>query len=199
MAAGTKYNLKAEYVPEEIYRVETGVRKSGPWKLDIANLVVGSYLPVFTPVFADLKKRTVVPVRNFEVAEDFTTSGSNKVMKIKKGSLAYAGMHIGDTKNGATVQSIDKSNKDYDVLNLAADFGATVKKGTILFEASAVAGTKKKDVANFVLYTKIKVEDDAPVLPTLLMQAYEVKIPKLPLPIHELDMEGLTSRFQFEY
>ena len=91
MAAGTKYNLKAEYVPEEIYRVETGVRKSGPWKLDIANLVVGSYLPVFTPVFADLKKRTVVPVRNFEVAEDFTTSGSNKVMKIKKGSLAYAG------------------------------------------------------------------------------------------------------------
>lgn len=199
MAAGTKYNLKAEYVPEEIYRVETGVRKSGPWKLDIANLVVGSYLPVFTPVFADLKKRTVVPVRNFEVAEGFTTSGSNKVMKIKKGSLAYAGMHIGDTKNGATVQSIDKSNKDYDVLNLAADFGATVKKGTILFEASAVAGTKKKDVANFVLYTKIKVEDDAPVLPTLLMQAYEVKIPKLPLPIHELDMEGLTSRFQFEY
>lgn len=199
MAAGTKYNLKAEYVPEEIYRVETGVRKSGPWKLDIANLVVGSYLPVFTPVFADLKKRTVVPVRNFEVAEDFTTSGSNKVMKIKKGSLAYAGMHIGDTKKGATVQSIDKSNKDYDVLNLAADFGATVKKGTILFEASAVAGTKKKDVANFVLYTKIKVEDDAPVLPTLLMQAYEVKIPKLPLPIHELDMEGLTSRFQFEY
>lgn len=199
MAAGTKYNLKAEYVPKEIYRVETGVRKSGPWKLDIANLVVGSYLPVFTPVFADLKKRTVVPVRNFEVAEDFTTSGSNKVMKIKKGSLAYAGMHIGDTKNGATVQSIDKSNKDYDVLNLAADFGATVKKGTILFEASAVAGTKKKDVANFVLYTKIKVEDDAPVLPTLLMQAYEVKIPKLPLPIHELDMEGLTSRFQFEY
>lgn len=199
MAAGTKYNLKAEYVPEEIYRVETGVRKSGPWKLDITNLVVGSYLPVFTPVFADLKKRTVVPVRNFEVAEDFTTSGSNKVMKIKKGSLAYVGMHIGDTKKGATVQSIDKSNKDYDVLNLVADFGATVKKGTILFEASAAAGTKKKDVANFVLYTKIKVEDDAPVLPTLLMQAYEVKIPKLPLPIHELDMEGLTSRFQFEY
>lgn len=199
MAAGTKYNLKVEYVPEEIYRVETGVRKSGPWKLDITNLVVGSYLPVFTPVFADLQKRTVTPVRNIEVAEDFTTSGSNKVMKIKKGSLAYAGMHIGDGSKGATVQSIDKSNKDYDTLNLAADFGATVKKGVVLFEATAVGGTKKKATANFVLYTKIKVEDDAPVLPTLLMQAYEVKIPKLPLPIHKLDMEGLTSRFQFEY
>ena len=49
MAAGTKYNLTPEYKPEEFYRVETGVRKSGPWKLDIANLVVGSVLPVFTP------------------------------------------------------------------------------------------------------------------------------------------------------
>ncbi|MBA2198402.1 head fiber protein, partial [Bacteroides fragilis] len=53
MAAGTKYNLTPEYKPEEFYRVETGVRKSGPWKLDITNLVVGSVLPVFTPVQAD--------------------------------------------------------------------------------------------------------------------------------------------------
>ena len=27
MAAGTKYNLKAEYVPEEIYRVELALNK----------------------------------------------------------------------------------------------------------------------------------------------------------------------------
>ena len=64
MAAGTHYDLKPDYKPEEFYRVDTGVRKSGPWKLDITNLVVGSYLPVFTPVEADLKKRTLVPVRN---------------------------------------------------------------------------------------------------------------------------------------
>ena len=49
MAAGTHYDLKPDYKPEEFYRVETGVRKSGPWKLDIANLVVGSFLPVFHP------------------------------------------------------------------------------------------------------------------------------------------------------
>lgn len=198
MAAGTKYNLKAEYVPKEIYRVETGVRKSGPWKLDITNLVVGSYLPVFTPVFADLKKRTLVPVRNIEIAEK-ATSGSATKIKIKKGSLVYAGMHIGNGSKGATVNSIDKSNAAYDELTLAADLGANAEAGEVWFEATAVGGTKKKNTANFVLYTKIKVEDDGPVLPTLLMQAYEVKIPKLPLPIHPLDMEGLTSRFQFEY
>ena len=198
MAAGTKYNLKAEYVPKEIYRVETGVRKSGPWKLDITNLVVGSYLPVFTPVFADLKKRTLVPVRNIEIAEK-ATSGSATKIKIKKGSLVYAGMHIGNGSKGATVNSIDKSNAAYDELTLAADLGANAEAGEVWFEATAVGGPKKKNTANFVLYTKIKVEDDGPVLPTLLMQAYEVKIPKLPLPIHPLDMEGLTSRFQFEY
>lgn len=198
MAAGTKYNLKAEYVPEEIYRVETGVRKSGPWKLDISNLVVGSYLPVFTPVVADLKKHTLVPVRNVEIAEK-ATSGSATKIKIKKGSLAYAGMYIGNGSKGATVNSIDKSNPAYDELTLAADLGANAEVGEVWFEATAAGGTKKKHTANFVLYTKIKVEDDAPVLPTLLMQAYEVKIPKLPLPIHKLDMEGLTSRFQFEY
>ena len=198
MAAGTKYNLKAEYVPEEIYRVETGVRKSGPWKLDITNLVVGSYLPVFTPIYADLKTRTIVPVRNVEIYEK-ATSGSATKIKIKKGSLVYAGMHIGNGKNGATVSSIDKSNATYDELTLAADLGANAEAGEVWFEATAVEGTKKKNTANFVLYAKIKVEDDGPVLPTLLMQAYEVKIPKLPLPIHPLDMEGLTSRFQFEY
>ena len=198
MTAGTKYNLKAEYVPEEIYRVETGVRKSGPWKLEISNLTIGSYLPVFTPVFADLQKRTVVPVRNVEIYEK-ATSGSATKIKIKKGSLAYVGMHIGNGSKGATINSIDKSNSAYDELTLAADLGANAEVGEVWFEATAVGGTKKKATANFVLYAPSKVEDDGPVLPTLLMQAYEIKIPKLPLPIHKLDMEGLTSRFQFEY
>ena len=73
MAAGTHYDLKPDYKPEEFYRVETGVRKSGPWKLDIANLVVGSFLPVFTPVQADSVKRTLIPVRNVKVVEAYTT------------------------------------------------------------------------------------------------------------------------------
>ena len=199
MAAGTKYNLTPEYKPEELYRVETGVRKSDPWKLDIANLVVGSVLPVFTPIQADLKKRTIVPVRNFRVVEAYTTGDSALSIKVAKGSLAYIGMFIGSGKKGAEVTAIDKTNKAYDVLTIKAAFGENIAKDAVLFEATAVAGTSKKNTANFVMYDAKKVEDDGPVLCTLLMQAYEVKESKLPMPIHELDKVGLTSRFQFEY
>lgn len=198
MAAGTKYNLTPEYKPEEFYHVETGVRKSGPWKLDITNLVVGSVLPVFTPIQADLKKRTIVPVRNFRVVEAYTTGDSALSIKVAKGSLAYIGMFIGSGKKGAEVTAIDKANKAYDVLTIKAAFGENIAKDAVLFEATAVAGTSKKNTANFVMYDAKKVEDDGPVLCTLLMQAYEVKESKLPMPIHELDKVGLTSRFQFE-
>lgn len=199
MAAGTHYDLKPDYKPEEFYRVETGVRKSGPWKLDTTNLVIGSFLPVFTPVQADLKKRTLVPVRNVKVVEAYTTGDANLTIKVAKDSLAYQGMFIGNGKKGAEVVSIDKSNKAYDVLTIKAAFGENIAKDAVLFEATAVAGTSKKNTATFVLFDAKKVEDDGPVLCTLLMQAYEVKESKLPMPIHELDKAGLTSRFQFEY
>ena len=198
MAAGTHYDLTPVYKPEEFYRVDTGVRKSGPWKLDITNLVVGSFLPVFTPVEADLVKRTLVPVRNIKVVEAYTTGADALSIKIAKESLAYVGMFIGSGKKGAKVAAIDKSNKNYDLLTIEAAFGENIAKDTVLFEATAVGGTAKKNTANFVLYDAKKVEEGA-VLPTLLMQAYEVKESKLILPIHELDKVGLTSRFQFEY
>ena len=199
MAAGTHYDLKPDYKPEEFYRVETGVRKSGPWKLDIANLVVGSFLPVFTPVQADSVKRTLIPVRNVKVVEAYTTGADALSIKIAKESLAYVGMFIGSGKKGAKVVAIDKTNKGYDVLTIEAAFGENIAKDAVLLEATAVAGTVKKNTANFVLYDAKKVENDGAVLCTLLMQAYEVKERKLVLPIHELDKVGLTSRFQFEY
>lgn len=199
MAAGTHYDLKPDYKPEEFYRVETGVRKSGPWKLDVTDLVVGSFLPVFTPVQADLVKRTLVPVRNVKVVEAYTTGADALSIKIAKESLAYVGMFIGSGKKGAKVIAIDKTNKGYDVLTIEAAFGENIAKDAVLFEATAVGGTVKKNTANFVLYDAKKVESDGAVLCTLLMQAYEVKESKLVLPIHELDKVGLTSRFQFEY
>ena len=198
MAAGTKYNLTPDYKPEEFYRVETGVRKSGPWKLVTTNLVAGSTLPVFTPVEADLKKRTIVPVRNVKVVEAYTNNEAAKTIKIAKGSLAYVGMFLGSGKKGAEVSAIDTTNKDYDVLTIKVAFGEDIAKDAVLFEATAVGGTKKKNTANFVMYDSKKVENDGPVLCTLLMQAYEVKEDKLPMPIHEDDKKGLTCRFQFE-
>lgn len=199
MSAGTHYDLKPDYNPEEFYRVETGVRKSGPWKLNITNLVVGSFLPVFTPIEVDYEKRTLVPVRNVRVVEAYTTEEANLTIKVAKDSLAYQGMFIGSGKKGAEVVSIDKSNKAYDVLTIKAAFGENIAKDAVLFEATEVGGTVKKNTANFVLYDAKKVESNGAVLCTLLMQAYEVKESKLVLPIHELDKVGLTSRFQFEY
>lgn len=198
MAAGTTYNLTPDYQPREFYRVETGVRKSGPWKLNTENLVDGSFLPPFTPVEANLKTRVVTVVRNVKVVEAYTNGESALSIKIAKNSLAYVGMYIGNGTKGATVSAIDKSNENYDVLTIAAAFGANIAAGKILFEATAAGGTSKKNKANFVLYDRKKVEAGKIVPVTLLMQAYEVKEDKLILPIHDLDKEGLTSRFQFE-
>lgn len=197
MAAGTHYKLTPEKELQEFYRVDTGVRKSGPYKLDITNLAVGSTLPVFTPVEVDMKKHTVTVVRNVQVVEKYANGATS--IKVAKRSLAYVGMFIGNSEKGAKVTAIDKSNANYDVLTIAVSFGADVAVGEKLFEAVALDGVEKKNTANFVLYDAKKVEDDGAVLVTLLMQAFEIKESKLILPIHDLDKKGLTDRFQFDY
>ena len=55
MSAGFKYDLVPPVEQEERYDVQTGIRRRGPFKLDTQNLVVGSFLPGFTPIYADLK------------------------------------------------------------------------------------------------------------------------------------------------
>lgn len=194
MSAGYKYYIEPEPSIEERYDVSTGVRRRGPYKLDTANLVAGSFLPSFTPIAADLVKKTAQVAIRVEVYEKFTT-GSNTTLKIKKNSLAYIGMHIGDGSHGATINAIDKSDKAFDKLTLAADFGATVNAGTVLFEATAVNGTTPKVVANSALYERKQI-DEGPVLVALLMRAFEIEPTKLAMPFHAKDKENLPH-FQF--
>lgn len=194
MSAGFKYNIEPEPSIEERYDVSTGVRRRGPYKLDTANLVAGSFLPSFTPIAADLVKKTAQVAIRVEVYEKFTT-GSNTTLKIKKNSLAYVGMHIGDGSHGTTINAIDKSDKAFDKLTLAADFGATVNAGTVLFEATAVNGTTPKVVANSALYERKQI-DEGPVLVALLMRAFEIEPTKLAMPFHAKDKENLPH-FQF--
>lgn len=194
MSAGFKYNIEPEPSIEERYDISTGVRRRGPYKLDTANLVTGSFLPSFTPIAADLVKKTAQVAIRVEVYEKFTT-GSNTTLKIKKNSLAYVGMHIGDGSHGATINAIDKSDKAFDKLTLAADFGATVNAGTVLFEATAVNGTTPKVVANSALYERKQI-DEGPVLVALLMRAFEIEPTKLAMPFHAKDKENLPH-FQF--
>ena len=193
MAAGYVYKIEPEPSVEERYDVESGRRRIGPYKLDTANLPVGEYLPSFTPIAADLKKKTAKVAIRVEVAEKFTT-GSNTTLKIKKKSFAYAGMHLGNGSNGATVNSIDKSDPNYDTLTLAADFGANLKVGDVLFEASAAGGTTPKVTANSALYERHKIGDGE--LVTLLMKAFEIEPAKLAIPFHAKDKANMPY-FQF--
>lgn len=141
MAAGTQYNLTPEYQPREFYRVETGVRKSGPWKLNTDNLVDGSFLPPFTPVKADFKTRIVTVVRNAKVVEAYASGTS---VKIAKNSLVYKGMMIGDGNETVKVSAIDTSNANYDTITIASAFSNAIAVGAILFEAVTLVTGKTK-------------------------------------------------------
>ena len=192
MAAGFTYNLTPEEVKEERYDVETGRRRRGPYKLDTANLPVGEYLPSFTPIAADLVKKTAKVAIRVEVAEKFT---SGTTLRVKKKSLAYVGMHIGDGAKGATVNGINKQNANYDELTLSKDLGAAVEAGSVLYEATDVNGTTPKVVANSALYERAKVEDGI-VLVALLMRAYEIEPSKLVMPFSDVDKANMPH-FQF--
>ena len=197
MAAGLKYNLDPiEKVMPEMCRFETVYRYSGGFNLVLGNLTGVEAIPPMTPLVLDFKARKATVVINVEVAEKYTSGTS---MKIKKGSLAYVGMFIGDGTNGAKVTKVDKSNEAYDTLTLAAAFGSsvTVEVGTVLYEAEAVDGTEKKASATALNYAWTKVEPGATV--TAVGRAYEIRPSRLIAPISEADKESLGDRFMFTY
>lgn len=197
MPAGFKYDLKPiEANMPEMCRYETVYRYSGGFNLVLDNLSGVDKIPPMTPLMLDFVKRQATAVINVEVAEKYTTGTS---MKIKKNSLAYAGMFIGDGTNGAKINKIDKTNEAYDTLTLAAAFGSsvTVEAGTVLYEATAVSGTEKKALAKALNYAWTKVEPGATV--TAIGRAYEIRPTKLIVPISEADKESLGDRFMFTY
>lgn len=196
MSAGFKYDLTPVVEQEERYDVQTGIRRRGPFKLDTKNLVVGSFLPSFAPIHADLKNRFAYAVINVEVAEAYATGDTALSIKVAKNSLAYVGMFIGSGTKGAEVTAIDKTNKDYDVLTIKAAFGENIAKGTVLFQATAIGGTEPKYVANSALFDRTKVEDGI-TLVSLLRTAAEIEPSKLVMPFSEKDKENMKGWFEF--
>lgn len=197
MPAGLHYNLEQIEKPTpEMCRIETIYRYSGGFNLVLTNLTGVKTIPPLTPLVLDFKKRQATVVINVEVAEKYTTGTS---MKVKKNSLVYVGMFIGDGTNGAKVNKIDKANADYDTLTLAAAFGSsvTVEAGTVLFEAKAQDGTEPKATATALNYATTKVEEGATV--TAIGRAYEIRPTKLIVPISEKDKASLGDRFMFTY
>jgi hypothetical protein len=193
MSAGFKYDYVPPVELEERYDVQTGIRRRGPFKLDMSNLTEGSYLPGFTPVYANLKTKFAYPIKNVKVIEAYA---SGVAIKIAKNSLAYVGMFIGNGTKGAKVTAIDKSDKTYDVLTTEAAFGEAIAKDAVLFEAVAVDGAKQKYVANSALYERTKVENGI-VLVALLRTAAEIEPDKLVIPFSKNDKENLKGWFEF--
>lgn len=196
MSAGFKYDLVSPVEQEERYDVQTGIRRRGPFKLDTQNLVVGSFLPGFTPICADLKNKFAYAVINVRVVEAYTTGEEALSIKVAKNSLAYVGMFVGSGKKGAEVTAIDKSNAGYDVLTIKAAFGENIAKDAVLFNAVAVDGLKQKHVANSALFNRTKVEDGI-TLVSLLRTAAEIEPSKLVMPFSENDKANMKGWFEF--
>ena len=131
MPAGMKYNMTPQSMANEAARFDTCYRLSGGFNLDDSNLVSGSQLPSLAPICVDFATRTAKAVKNVEVYA--AVGASDTTIKIKKGSFAYVGMHVGNGSKGATVSAIDKTNADYDELTTAAAFGAALAVGVVLF------------------------------------------------------------------
>lgn len=190
--AGFKYNLPPKEEQEERYDVSTGLRRRGNYVLDVAGLAVGSYVPSFTPIAADLKAKTAKIVVNVLVKEN--VGATDTKVKIAKGSYVVMGTILGNGTKGATVNAIDKSKAEYDELTLSASMGA-LKSGDVLFEAKAADGTTPKNVANSALYESHKVADGINSV-ALLQRAFEIEPEKLVTPFSQKDKANLPH-FQF--
>lgn len=190
--AGFKYNLPPKEEQEERYDVSTGLRRRGNYVLDVAGLAVGSYVPSFTPIAADLKAKTAKIVVNVLVKEN--VGATDTKVKIAKGSYVVMGTILGNGTKGATVNAIDKSKAEYDELTLSAAMGA-LKTEDVLFEAKAADGKEPKNVANSALYETHKVADGINSV-ALLQRAFEIEPEKLVTPFSAKDKANLPH-FQF--
>lgn len=190
--AGFKYNLPPKEEQEERYDVSTGLRRRGNYVLDVAGLAVGSYVPSFTPIAADLKAKTAKIVVNVLVKEN--VGATDTKVKIAKGSFVVMGTILGNGTKGATITAIDKSKAEYDELTIDAAIGV-LKTGDVLFEAKAADGTTPKNVANSALYETHKVADGINCV-ALLQRAFEIEPEKLVTPFSQKDKANLPH-FQF--
>lgn len=190
--AGFKYNLPPKEEQEERYDVSTGLRRRGNYVLDVTGLTVGSYVPSFTPIAADLKAKTAKIVVNALVKEN--VGATDTKVKIAKGSYVVMGTILGNGTKGATVNAIDKSKAEYDELTLSAAMGA-LKTEDVLFEAKAADGKEPKNVANSALYETHKVADGINSV-ALLQRAFEIEPDKLVTPFSAKDKANLPH-FQF--
>lgn len=141
MPAGFNYNLNPAAVVEEICDVQTLHHKRGPYRLNTEGLVIGSKLPRFTPVRANLQTRMLDVVKNVRLMEDASVGATS--IKIAKNSLVAVGMTLGAVSTCVKVSDINTTNANYDTLTVS-ELGENVTADQVLFEAVALAAGKTK-------------------------------------------------------
>lgn len=192
MAAGFTYDLPPKEEEEERYDVSSGVRRRGSYILNVNGLAIGSWIPSFIPIAADLVKKTANIVVNVLVMS--SVGATDTTIQIKKGSFLAKDMFIGNGSAGATVVSINKDNEAYDIVTIDAAMGA-VPALSVLFQTKTKAGKVPVNVANSSLYENHKVTVGINNV-AILQKAFEIEPDKLVVPFSANDKANLPY-FQF--
>ena len=188
--AKIKYNENVYTLTSDLYRVETGYRLSGGFNLDVTGLVAGSYVPPLAPISVDKVTRKATMLKRVRVLE----AGSGTTLKVSKYGNLAGGVFLSNGSATLTIESVDTSDKDFDLITAKADTSAFTK-GTILFEATDESANTAKGKADYLTYAPVKVEEGATI--TALGRAFEVDADKLYIPVTEEDKKALTARFLF--
>ena len=188
--AKIKYDENAYMPAHELYRVETGYRLSGGFNLDTAGLKVGSIIPPLAPISIDKATRKATLLKRVRVLE----AGSGTTLKVSKYGNLAGGVFLSNGNATLTIENVDTSDKDFDLITAKADTSAFTK-GAILFEATDESANTAKGKADYLTYATVKVEEGATL--TALGRAFEVDADKLYIPVTEEDKKNLTARFLF--
>lgn len=180
MAIEFKQTHYAGHTPE-FWRGEAKILPGGfkPKK----DLPIGTVVRKATPVYVDFENLTAAIVKTAIVLAGGTTTK----VRVPKGHYFAVGDMVAKSDDGAaspTISSIDKSNSDYDVLNLSAGITG-VKENDIIVESTEKTETeaaKPLYVPNFVVGAEKVI--DGKGLPTLDI-AYDaiILVPSLAAPI----------------
>ena len=189
MPPGISYDLTALPVTAENCDVASIRRRTGGFNLEDASLVSGSYLPPLAPLAINFATRKAVAVKSVKVVENAAANAT--AIKVKKDSLAYVGMFVGDGTKSAAVTAINKTNAAYDTLTVSLT--AAVTAGQVLFETVDGTGTTPKNKATHLNYARTKVETGAIV--DAIFAVDEVIESKLTVPLSTPDKVNLGGRF----
>jgi hypothetical protein len=191
MPAGVSYDLIPEAASPEVCNVASIYRLAGGFNLEDAALVAGTSLPPLAPLAVNFATRKAVAVKSVVVQANAAANAT--AIRIKKGSLAYKDMFIGNGTVSKQVTAIDKTNAAYDVLTVTLT--AAVTAGDSLFETANGTATTPKNTANLLNYAAVKVETGESV--TAIGQVFEIVEANLSLPLAAADKVNLGSRFMF--